>query len=80
MLFLMPISTFRRRSDLQSLRIVKGSICVHKKGITFTRHGLAKEDREGHYGSKYLRPLYWYLKNFWLLTVCSGRTAEWEKS
>lgn len=37
--FLMVICTFRRCSDLQSLKLGEGSVCVQKKGITFIRHG-----------------------------------------
>ena len=50
----MAISTFRRCGDLQSLKLGEGSVCVQKKGVTFIRHGLAKQDREKHFGSKIL--------------------------
>ena len=89
LIFLMAISTFRRCSDLQSLKIGKGSVCVQKKGITFIRHGLAKQDRESHFGSKIFVPafeenyrldpkraLYWYLKKTQLLRVSSDGTVE----
>ena len=89
LIFLMAISTFRRCSDLQSLKIRKGSVCVQKKGITFIRHGLAKQDRESHFGSKIFVPafnenyrldpkraLYWYLKKTQLLRVSSDGTVE----
>ena len=74
-IFLMAISTFRRCGDLQSLKLGEGSVCVQKKGVTFIRHGLAKQDREKHFGSEIFVPafsenyrldpkraLYWYLK------------------
>ena len=89
LIFLMAISTFRRCSDLQSLKIGKGSVCVQKKGITFIRHGLAKQDRGSHFGSKIFVPafeenyrldpkraLYWYLKKTQLLRVSSDGTVE----
>ena len=89
LIFLMAISTFRRCNDLQSLKIGKGSVCVQKKGITFIRHGLAKQDRESHFGSKIFVPafeenyrldpkraLYWYLKKTQLLRVSSDGTVE----
>lgn len=46
--FLIAITTFRRCGDLQSLRIGEGSVNVQKKGVTFLRHGLSKQDRESH--------------------------------
>ena len=74
-MFLIAITTFRRCSDLQSLKIGEDSVCVQKKGVTFIRHGLAKQDRPTHYGRKIFVPafsrnklldpkrsLYFYLK------------------
>ena len=46
--FLIAITSFRRCSDLQSLRLGEGSVNVQKKGITFIRHGLSKQDRPNH--------------------------------
>ena len=46
--FLIAITTFRRCSDLQSLRIGEGSINIQEKGVTFIRPGLAKQDRADH--------------------------------
>ena len=73
--FLIAISCFRRCSDLQSLRLGEGSVSIQSSGITFSRHGLAKQDREGHYGTNIFIPsfeqnkkldpkrsLYYYLK------------------
>lgn len=54
--FLVAITTFRRCSDLQSLRIDKGSMKVQNKGITFVRHDLAKQDRQNHFGEKLFVP------------------------
>ncbi|KAK3097837.1 hypothetical protein FSP39_013649 [Pinctada imbricata] len=54
--FLIAITTFRRCSDLQSLRIGDGSVSVQKKGVTFIRHGLAKQDRPSHFGTKVFVP------------------------
>ena len=46
--FLIAITSFRRCSDLQSLKLGEGSVNVQKKGITFIRQGLSKQDRPGH--------------------------------
>jgi len=54
--FLIAITTFRRCSDLQSLRIGDGSVSVQKKGVTFIRHGLAKQDRPFHFDTKVFVP------------------------
>ncbi|KAK3093413.1 hypothetical protein FSP39_015328 [Pinctada imbricata] len=54
--FLIAITIFRRCSDLQSLRIGDGSVSVQKKGVTFIRHGLAKQDRPSHFGTKVFVP------------------------
>ena len=56
--FLVAITTFRRCSDLQALRIGEGSVNIQEKGITFLRHGLAKQDRAGHDNSKILVPAF----------------------
>ena len=56
--FLVAITTFRRCSDLQSLRIGEGSINVQEKGVTFLRHGLSKQDRAGHDNSKIFVPAF----------------------
>ncbi|MFI0416620.1 MAG: hypothetical protein ACH255_21090, partial [Candidatus Thiodiazotropha sp.] len=79
----------RRCGDLQSLKLGEGSVCVQKKGVTFIRHGLAKQDREKHFGSKIFVPafsenyrldpkraLYWYLKKTQSLRVKSDGTTE----
>ena len=73
--FLIAITTFRRCSDLQSLHLGEDSVTIQKAGITFKRHGLSKQDRQGHTDlkiyipafpeNKYLDPkrsLYYYLK------------------
>jgi hypothetical protein len=50
--FLIAITSFRRCSDFQAL-------CIGvKKGVTFVRHGLAKQKRPKHFGSKILMPSY----------------------
>lgn len=54
--FLVAITTFRRCSDLQALRLGEGSVNIQEKGITFLRHGLSKQDRAGHDNSKILVP------------------------
>lgn len=72
--FLIAITTFRRCSDIQSLQL-GDTVNVYKRGITFVRTGLAKQDRANHDKShifvpafpsdKLLDPkrcIYWYLK------------------
>ncbi|CAC5395598.1 unnamed protein product [Mytilus coruscus] len=54
--FLVAITTFRRCSDLQSLCIDDKSMRVQCKGITFVRLGLAKQDRQKHFGEKLFVP------------------------
>lgn len=56
--FMIAITTFRRCSDIQSLRIDHQSMRIQKKGITFIRHGLSKQDRQSHYGVKIQVPHY----------------------
>lgn len=56
--FLIAITSFRRCSDLQSLKIGEGSINIQSKGITFIRHGLSKQDRPAHFGSKIIIPTF----------------------
>ncbi|CAC5398485.1 unnamed protein product [Mytilus coruscus] len=47
-----------RCSDLQALRTDESSMRIQTKGITFIRHGLAKQDREKHFGAKIFVPTY----------------------
>ena len=56
--FLTAITTFRRCSDLQSLRLGEGFINIQRKGVTFIRQGLAKQDRPNHYGTKIFVPAF----------------------
>lgn len=56
--FLIAITTFRRCSDLQALRIGDGNISVYKRGVFFIREGLAKQDRPGHFGVKIFVPAF----------------------
>ena len=56
--FLIAITSFRRCSDLQSLCIGEQSVVVQKKGVTFVRHGLSKQDRPKHFGTKIFIPAY----------------------
>ena len=85
----MAICTFRRCSDLQSLCLGEGAVCVQKKGVTFVRQGLSKQDRQNHFGSKVFVPafpenykldpkraLYWYLKKTDLVQVKSDGSRE----
>jgi len=46
--FMIAITSFRRCSDLQSFSIGEKSVNIQSKGITFVRHGLAKQDRQSH--------------------------------
>ena len=56
--FLIAITTFRRCSDLQALRLGKAFMKVQGKGITFIRDGLAKQDRQNHFGTKIFVPTF----------------------
>jgi hypothetical protein len=56
--FLIAITSFRRCSDLQALCIGEESVVVQKRGVTFIRHGHAKQDRPKHFGSKIFIPSY----------------------
>lgn len=47
--FLISIACFRRCSDIQSLQLGEGSVNIQNTGITFSRHGLSKQDRQGHF-------------------------------
>ena len=49
---LMAVCTFRRCSDLQFLCLGEGAVCVQKKGVTFVRQRLSKQDRQNHFGLK----------------------------
>ena len=46
--FLIAVTSFRRCSDLQALRLGESFVNVQKKGITFIRPGLSKQDRPNH--------------------------------
>ncbi|CAC5415908.1 unnamed protein product [Mytilus coruscus] len=56
--FLTAITTFRRCSDIQALRIGEGFVNVQKKGLVFLRPGLSKQDRPNHYGTKICVPYF----------------------
>ncbi|CAC5368900.1 unnamed protein product [Mytilus coruscus] len=56
--FLTAITTFRRCSDIQALRIGEGFVNVQKKGLVFLRPGLSKQDRPNHYGTKIFVPYF----------------------
>ena len=56
--FLIAITSFRRCSDLQSLKLGEGSVNIQEKGVTFLRHGLAKQDRANHDNSKIFIPAF----------------------
>ena len=56
--FCIAITTFRRCSDLQALRLGKAFMKVQGKGITFIRDGLAKQDRQNHFGTKIFVPTF----------------------
>ena len=55
---LLAITSFRRCSDLQSLKIGEGSVNVTSQGITFIRHGLSKTDRPNHISPTVFIPAY----------------------
>ena len=56
--FLTAISTFRRCSDLQALRIDEGFMNILPEGIIFVREGLSKQDRPGHVGKQIFIPCF----------------------
>lgn len=56
--FLAAISTFRRCSDLQALKINQGFMSVVQEGIIFVRDGLSKQDRPGHIGKQIFIPCF----------------------
>lgn len=56
--FLIAITSFGKCNDLQALCIGEESVVVQKKGVAFIRHGLAKQDRPKHFGSKIFIPSY----------------------
>ena len=62
-IFLVAISTFRRCSDLQSLKLGEGSVTVTSKGLIFVRHGLSKQDRADHFGTKIFVPCFKTIKS-----------------
>ena len=52
--FLVAITTFRRCSDLQALRIGDDAVKIQNRGVTFIRTGLSKQDRQATLETKYL--------------------------
>ena len=40
--FLLAITTFRRCSDIQALKLRDGAVTVMNRGVTFVRQGLSK--------------------------------------
>ena len=56
--FLVAVTSFRRCSDLQSLRLGEGFVNVQKKGVTFIREGLSKQDRPNHTPSHVFIPAF----------------------
>lgn len=56
--FLTAITTYRRCSDLQSLRLGEGNVTVQSRGIWFLRQGLSKQDRPNHLGNKIFVPAF----------------------
>lgn len=51
-IFLIAITNFRRCSDLQALQLGDGWVNIQKKGVTFIKQSLGKQDRPNHYGTK----------------------------
>ena len=56
--FLVAITTFRRCSDIKSLRLGEGAVNVQSQGITFIRQGLSKQDRANHEPTKIVVPCF----------------------
>jgi integrase len=46
--FLIAVTTFRRCSDIQSLTLGEENVSIQRKGVTFVRKGLCKQDRLNH--------------------------------
>lgn len=46
--FLIAVTTFRRCSDINSLKLGENNVNVQNRGITFIRTGISKTDRPGH--------------------------------
>ena len=57
-IFLVAITTFRRCSDLQALRLGEESVTVTSRGLFLVRQGLSKQDRPNHFGSKIFVPAF----------------------
>ena len=57
-IFLVAITTFRRCSDLQALRLGEEAVKVQNRGVTFIRTGLSKQDRPGHVRNKFFVPAF----------------------
>ena len=57
-IFLTAITTFRRCSDIQSLRVSEGNVSVRSGGIWFLRQGLSKQDRPHHSGNRIFVPAF----------------------
>lgn len=56
--FLAAITTFRRSSDLQALRLGTGNVSIQNRGVTFIRQGLSKSDRPNHINAKIFVPAF----------------------
>ena len=57
-IFLVAITTFRRFSDLQALRLGEEADKVQNREVTFIRTGLSKQDRPGHVRNKIFVPAF----------------------
>ena len=57
-ILLLAVCTFKRCSDLQSLCLGEGAVCVPKKGVTFVRQRLSKQDRQNHFGLNVFVPAF----------------------
>ena len=55
---MIAITSFRRCSDIQALRLGEGNVNVQKNGLFFIREGLAKQDRPSHFGAKIFIPAF----------------------
>ena len=55
-LYLVAITTFRRASDIQALKLGPGNVSIQNRGITFIRQGLSKSDKQNHVNSKIFVP------------------------
>lgn len=81
--FLIAVTSFRRCSDLKALKLGEGCVNVQKKGVTFVRQNLSKQDRPGHTPTHVFIPSFPNNKKLdpkRCLAIYLKRTEEFRKS